>query len=182
VGLRERVRARPLQLLVGMPKISSRLTLGVLALATLASVADAAPKVYPTAKMQMTLPDGWAVKDAKNGVTLVGAPSNDAGLIVFPAASPTPDTVKKSVDDLVAAMNITGVTWDATLEKGTVNKLPMFARKGAGTSDGKADDLATILVMNGSSGLVVISVVQHDRKDAYKDVLTSSVLSIQASN
>ncbi len=153
-------------------------TLAILSLA-ISSVAAADAKSYPDVKLQISFPDGWKVKDAKNGITMVGGPHDEADLIVFPVLNPTPDVVKKNVDDLITSMHASNVTWDDKLGEDKINDLAAFARKGSGTFDGKSYDLVTIVVVNDTHALVVIGLVQHDKKDTYKDVLTTTVKSIQ---
>ncbi len=161
--------------------VPMKLSLSILAFALLfTSIAAAEPKVYSTVKMSIELPDKWKSKDAKNGITMVGAPADDAGLIIFPATAPTPEGIQKATDDLLASMKLTAIAWDKDLIKDTINGLPTFARKGTASDGKKPMDLAVVLVMNDKSGLVLIAVIDHTKKDAYKSVIGTSVASIKA--
>ena len=142
------------------------------------SVASADAKTYPDVKIQISFPDGWQIKDVTSGITMVGAPADDAGLIVFPVKDPTPAGVKKVVNDLVSNMQATNVVWNEKLEQDTANGLPLYARSGTATFGGKPHDLFCFLALYGNGALVLLGVVQHDRKDAYDGVLKGTVKSI----
>jgi hypothetical protein len=148
------------------------------ALVITTSLAAADPKVYPAAKLSITLPDKWKSKDAKNGITMVGAPADDAGMVIYPVTTPTPDGVRKSVEDLLAAMKVTDLKWDKDIKQDKLNGVPVFVRKGTGTADKKPMDIGVMLAVNDKAGLVVMAVVQHDKSDGYKAELNKSFGSV----
>ena len=151
----------------------------VLVATAFSAVAGAAPKVYSVAKLQITFPEGWGVKEDKSGMTMAGAPGNEAGIVVFAMPNLTPEAVGKAVEELLKAMGGTAVTWEADVMKGSTNSLPLFARKGTTTFEGKPHDIATVVVMNGTNGLVLLGVVRHDVKDKHQKAYEGIVQSIQ---
>ena len=149
----------------------------VLALTALSAVASADVKVYSQAKLQVTTPEGWKLKEA-NGVTLVGGPTDEVGQIIWEVLSPTPETLKKDMDKLTGAMGVKDMKWADKPMTNKVNGLDAILIVGSGTQQGKPHDFAMLVVGNGKNGLAVMTILRQDQRAKYDKILAAEVNSI----
>jgi predicted Zn-dependent protease len=143
-----------------------------------ASLASAEVKTHPTAKVQMDVPAGWKLSGTPDQSSLVD-PKDEVGfvLLVLDAAD-----LKKAADELDArlAKMAKDVKWADKTKQVQLNGMDAVANKGTATINGKAADIAVLIVKTPSGKmLLVFGGVDSAKKAVHKAEVEAFINSIK---